>query len=79
MDDGAAAVFPGQALLLANILDSVGSSDMVSRGNFFALMFFVMGIGAFLVYFIMGWGTNIIAQVSGLRGLSTNVALTGCC
>lgn len=35
---------------------------MVSRGNFFALMFFIMGLGCFVAYFVMGWGTNIIAQ-----------------
>ncbi|RSM18199.1 hypothetical protein CDV31_002924 [Fusarium ambrosium] len=57
-----AAIFPGQALLLAKILDASTSSRMVSRGNFFALMFFVMGLGSFVAYFIMGWGTNIIAQ-----------------
>ncbi|KAI8681216.1 hypothetical protein NCS55_00372100 [Fusarium keratoplasticum] len=57
-----AAIFPGQALLLAKILDASTSSNMVSRGNFFALMFFVMGLGCFVAYFIMGWGTNIIAQ-----------------
>ncbi|RSL49667.1 hypothetical protein CEP53_009077 [Fusarium sp. AF-6] len=57
-----AEIFPGQALLLAKILDASTSSSMVSRGNFFALMFFVMGLGCFVAYFIMGWGTNIIAQ-----------------
>ncbi|KAJ4326150.1 hypothetical protein N0V84_003200 [Fusarium piperis] len=57
-----AAIFPGQALLLAKILDASTSGNMVSRGNFFALMFFIMGLGCFVTYFIMGWGTNIIAQ-----------------
>ncbi|KAI8721825.1 hypothetical protein NCS52_00325000 [Fusarium sp. LHS14.1] len=57
-----AAIFPGQAILLAKILDASTSSNMVSRGNFFALMFFIMGLGSFVAYFIMGWGTNIIAQ-----------------
>ncbi|KAL2690045.1 hypothetical protein Neosp_004113 [[Neocosmospora] mangrovei] len=46
----------------AKILDASTSSNMVSRGNFFALMFFIMGLGSFVAYFIMGWGTNIIAQ-----------------
>jgi ATP-binding cassette, subfamily B (MDR/TAP), member 1 len=36
--------------------------QMQSRGNFFALMFFVLSLGCFFLYFIMGWTTNIVAQ-----------------
>ncbi|KAM0283373.1 hypothetical protein ACHAQH_002496 [Verticillium albo-atrum] len=57
-----AAIFPGQALLLAQVLDAASSPNMVSRGNFFALMFFVMGLGCFVAYFVMGWASNIIGQ-----------------
>jgi ATP-binding cassette subfamily B (MDR/TAP) protein 1 len=39
------------------------SPDVVARGNFIALMFFVMSLGILVVYFIMGWSTNTIAQV----------------
>lgn len=39
-------------------------SRMEERGNFFALMFFVMGLGALVVYFVMGWSSNVVAQVS---------------
>lgn len=39
---------------------------MVSRGNFFALMFFVLALGVAVVYFVMGWCTNVIAQVGVL-------------
>ena len=37
---------------------------MEERGNFFALMFFVMGLGALVVYFVVGWSSNVVAQVS---------------
>ncbi|SPO04683.1 probable ABC multidrug transporter [Cephalotrichum gorgonifer] len=59
---GGAAVNPGQALLLGNIMSVFTSSDMVSRGNFISLMFFVMSLGILAVYFVMGWSTNTIAQ-----------------
>jgi len=38
-------------------------SQMQKEGNFFALMFFVMGIGALVVYFVIGWCSNVVAQV----------------
>ncbi|EAW17072.1 ABC transporter ATP-binding protein [Aspergillus fischeri NRRL 181] len=59
---GGAAVNPGQALLLGNIMSVFTSPNMVARGNFIALMFFVMSLGILLIYFIMGWSTNTIAQ-----------------
>ncbi|KAF7619944.1 ATP-binding cassette multidrug transport protein [Aspergillus flavus] len=57
-----AAIFPGQALLLANVMDIFSAPNMVERGNFIALMYFVMSLGCFVVYFCLGWATNIIAQ-----------------
>jgi ATP-binding cassette subfamily B (MDR/TAP) protein 1 len=36
---------------------------MQKKGNFFALMFFVLGLGALVVYFILGWCSSIVAQV----------------
>ncbi|CAM1503728.1 Fc.00g013190.m01.CDS01, partial [Cosmosporella sp. VM-42] len=59
---GGAAVNPGQALLLGNIMSVFTSSDMVARGNFISLMFFVMSLGILVIYFVMGWSTNTIAQ-----------------
>lgn len=38
-------------------------SEMQKKGNFFALMFLVLAIGACVVYFIMGWCSNTIATV----------------
>lgn len=59
----AAALYPGQALLLGKIMDVFTADDMVKKGNFIALMFFVMAIGCLSVYFVLGWSTNVIAQV----------------
>jgi ATP-binding cassette subfamily B (MDR/TAP) protein 1 len=58
-----AAVYPGQALLLGKTMDVFTSPDMVSRGNFVSLMFFVLALGCFVVYFVLGWTSNVIAQV----------------
>ncbi|GAB1195064.1 hypothetical protein APSETT444_004318 [Aspergillus pseudonomiae] len=57
-----AAIYPGQALLLANVMDIFSAPNMVERGNFIALMYFVMALGCIIVYFGLGWATNIIAQ-----------------
>ncbi|KAH7011256.1 ATP-binding cassette multidrug transport protein [Ilyonectria destructans] len=56
------ALFPGQAILLGNITDVFSSPNIVSRGSFISLMFFVMALGCLVVYFVMGWATNMIAQ-----------------
>ncbi|EMR72050.1 putative multidrug resistance protein 3 (p glycoprotein 3) protein [Eutypa lata UCREL1] len=58
-----AGVFPGQALLLGNVMDIFGAADMVKRGNFISLMFLVMAFGLIVVYWVLGWATNVIAQV----------------
>lgn len=60
------AIFPAQAILLGHVLDVTNAPNMVSRGSFYALMFFVMAVASLVVYFVMGWATNIIAQVSEL-------------
>ncbi|OQE35202.1 hypothetical protein PENCOP_c014G03041 [Penicillium coprophilum] len=59
-----AASFPGQAILMSkfiNVFQFTGSA-MRTKGNFFALMFLVLGLGSFVVYFVMGWTSNIVAQ-----------------
>ncbi|KAI9042964.1 ABC transporter ATP-binding protein [Aspergillus affinis] len=56
------AIYPGQALLLANVMDIFTSDDIVGRGNFIALMYFVMSLGCVLIYYGLGWATNVIAQ-----------------
>ena len=62
-----AGVYPGQALLLGNVMDIFKADDMQQRGNFISLMFLVMAIGLLVVYGSMGWSTNIIAQVRELN------------
>ncbi|KFG85180.1 ATP-binding cassette multidrug transport protein ATRC [Metarhizium anisopliae] len=66
---GAAAAFPGQALLLANVTNvfTLTGSAMVDRGNFFAAMFIVLAVGCFISYFILGYTTNIVAQTLSHR------------
>lgn len=61
-----AGAYPGQAILMSRfigVLNTTGA-DMESRGNFFALMFLVMACGALLLYFVIGWTANIVAQVN---------------
>jgi ATP-binding cassette subfamily B (MDR/TAP) protein 1 len=36
---------------------------MRAKGNFFALMFLVLAIGTFVMYFLLGWTSNVVAQV----------------
>lgn len=43
---------------------------MEERGNFFALMFLVLGLGALVVYFVLGWSSNVVAQVSNTSTLT---------
>ncbi|KAI6757046.1 hypothetical protein HG530_011644 [Fusarium avenaceum] len=63
-----AAVYPGQNLLLSEVMKVFTSSNIVKGGDFVSLMYFVIGLGALVVFFIMGWISNIIAQT-----LSQNV------
>lgn len=37
---------------------------MIKKGDFYALMFFVMALAILLIYSILGWLTNVIATVS---------------
>ncbi|KAK1977033.1 P-loop containing nucleoside triphosphate hydrolase protein [Colletotrichum cereale] len=64
-----AALFPGQALLLANVTEIFTAHSapdvMLHKGNFISLMYFVMAVGSFLLYFTIGWATNVIAQTIG--------------
>ncbi|KAK4196403.1 putative ATP-binding cassette multidrug transport protein [Triangularia verruculosa] len=61
---GAAAAFPGQAILMAQVMDvfTLTGDEMIDRGNFYACMFIVMAGGCLFVYFILGWCCNVIAQ-----------------
>ncbi|KAJ5559247.1 ABC transporter integral membrane type 1 [Penicillium sp. DV-2018c] len=59
-----AASYPGQSILMSKFIEvfQFTGSAMREKGNFFALMFFVLGLGSFVVYFIIGWTSNIVAQ-----------------
>ncbi|CAG7979770.1 unnamed protein product [Penicillium salamii] len=60
----AAASFPGQAILMSKFIDvfNYTGQEMVKKGNFFALMFLVLGLGSLVVYFLVGWSSNTVAQ-----------------
>lgn len=62
-----AAVYPGQTLLIGKMMDLFGANDMASRANFIALMFFILGIGALVCHYALGWAMNVIAQASFLE------------
>ncbi|KAJ5340056.1 ABC transporter integral membrane type 1 [Penicillium brevicompactum] len=61
---GGAASFPGQSILMSKFIEvfELTGSAMEKRGNFFALMFFVLGLGCFVIYFIVGWMASIVAH-----------------
>ncbi|RAR13779.1 Leptomycin B resistance protein pmd1 [Stemphylium lycopersici] len=60
----ARATFPGQAILLANVIDifSLPSQEMEHEGSFYATMFTVLAAGCFVAYFALGYATNVVAQ-----------------
>ncbi|RGP59629.1 hypothetical protein FLONG3_11145 [Fusarium longipes] len=61
---GAVAAFPGQAILLAHVVDvfTLTGDSMRDRGNFYASMFIVLAAGLLVSYFVLGYATNTIAQ-----------------
>ncbi|KZL88052.1 abc transporter [Colletotrichum incanum] len=60
----AVGAFPGQSLIIANLVDvfTLTGSEMIKKGNFYSLMFFVLALGVLVCYFAMGLTTNVIAQ-----------------
>lgn len=58
------AVYPAQALLFANLVDvfTLEQPQRTERGNFFALMFFIVAIGNLISYAMVGWSTNTVVQ-----------------
>ena len=56
-------MYPGQALLLGKVMDVFDPELDQAKGNFFALMFFVVAICLLFIYMAMGWSSNHIAQV----------------
>ncbi|GMG04861.1 unnamed protein product [Aspergillus oryzae] len=61
------ATYPILAFVFAKVLDVFqiqSTSKMVEKGDFYALMFFVLALVILVVYGVMGWVTNVIAHVS---------------
>jgi ATP-binding cassette subfamily B (MDR/TAP) protein 1 len=60
----AAAIYPVQAVILARLTDvfNYKGEELVSKGNFYSLMFFVFSLGTGLVYFSLGWFSNVVSQ-----------------
>jgi len=65
----AGATYPAQALLFANLIDvfSLTGAQRLDRGNFFALMFFVVACACLLIYWVLGWCTNVVAQTLSFK------------
>jgi ATP-binding cassette, subfamily B (MDR/TAP), member 1 len=47
--------------------------EMTSRGDFFALMFFVVALGNLVAYAVLGWYANIVSQVSSTYSTKNDV------
>ncbi|KAM7215408.1 Leptomycin B resistance protein-like protein [Rhypophila decipiens] len=59
-----AAAFPGQALLLAKVMDvfTLPRPEMITQGEFFAKMFVAMACGLMVVWFGMGYASSAVSQ-----------------
>ena len=62
-------VFPAQAIILSRTFQVFQShgSDAVRRGDFWALMSFVLALIVLVLYFTVGWVVNIIIQGVGRK------------
>ncbi|KAJ3533044.1 hypothetical protein NM208_g8157 [Fusarium decemcellulare] len=59
----AAATWPGQAILFAKLITVFSSLDpSTSKANLYSLMFFVLALGNFISYFIVGYIANHLSQ-----------------
>ncbi|KAE8137851.1 P-loop containing nucleoside triphosphate hydrolase protein [Aspergillus pseudotamarii] len=59
------ATYPVLAFIFARVLDVFqiqSTSKMVEKGDFYALMFFVLALVILVVYGVLGWVTNVIAN-----------------
>ncbi|PKX96023.1 ABC transporter ATP-binding protein [Aspergillus novofumigatus IBT 16806] len=56
--------FPAQAVILARTFQvfQLRGSEAVRRGDFWALMFFVVALANLFIYFFLGWMANVIIQ-----------------
>lgn len=59
--------YPAQAVLFSRtfgVFELHNADKIRSRGDFWALMFFVVALANLVIYFVVGWVTAIISQVS---------------
>ncbi|GAM88248.1 hypothetical protein ANO11243_062810 [Dothideomycetidae sp. 11243] len=56
--------FPAQAVIFSKALQAfqVTGSEAVHRGDFWALMFFVVSVAGLIIYFVLGYTANVIIQ-----------------
>ncbi|KIX08675.1 uncharacterized protein Z518_03332 [Rhinocladiella mackenziei CBS 650.93] len=62
-------VYPAQAVILARTLQvfQIRGPEAVHRGDFWALMSFVLALAVLVLYFTVGWTVNIIIQGVGRK------------
>lgn len=58
------ATYPALAILFSRVTFafSLAGDVMVQRGDFYALMFFVVALGNLVTYAVLGWVSNVIGQ-----------------
>lgn len=63
-DPPTGATYPAQAIVLSRAIQAfeLTGNELTSRGDFWSLMLFVIAIGNLVVYFSLGWVSNIVAQ-----------------
>jgi len=65
-------------VILARLTDvfNYTGSELTQKGDFYSLMFFVFALGTGVVYFILGWFSNVASQVSKFIINTLNDVLT---
>lgn len=66
---GAASCYPLQSWIFAQLLTVIilPISELAHASAHWALMFFILGLGAGVAYFTLGWSSTTISTVSFLR------------
>ena len=59
------STYPAQAILFSRVVEAfqLPSARAVHQGDFYSLMFFVVALGNLAVYAVVGYTSNIVAQV----------------
>ncbi len=69
---GAASCYPLQSWIFAQLLTVIIApiDQLAHLSAHWALMFFILGLGAGVAYFTLGWSSTTISTVSMLRIIS---------